>query len=307
MDFRHKYLKYKKKYFNALHGGSLNEVRLLDGTVKTINDVMFDLMSGWILFCLRELVGYAEIRQTIILNFLEKLQIESVYKEIITIDPHRKDDTEVINLCDKIITYPDETQKIFIFTGTNLPDPITFETHYNIFIVDKSQNLLLIIDPASKLALNKKTGEYISKSGIYEPYLAKEVIIPFFKDHGYRHSFIASTVPAQTQSDDVFCQTWTLVILKKYLENISNKLKNPVQPFELIVIPHSIEDKYSLLLEFYKYMLTVFPEVQGILNNIYAGYINSNTQINKKNKEILIKINPSLTILEYFKSDDFIE
>lgn len=82
-------------------------------------------------------------------------------------------------------------------------------------------------------------------------------------------------------------------------------LNNDKIPKELINIPKSQKEKYTLLLDFYKYILTLFPNIQTILNERYVFNINTHRKIiTKKYNNELLKINPSLTLLNYFVTDD---
>jgi len=301
MDYKIKYLIYKNKYLelkNLQHGGN-SKVNLLNGSIVEITDELFDDMVSWILFSIREVIGYADIRKQIILHWLTEKNIINVNKEIITINPERKDDSEVVKLCTQIIGDTNPINNLFIFTGTNLPDPRTKETHYNIFIIDKSIKKLYIIDPASKLV--KRGRSYIAKEGIYSPYLANDTIIPFFEKYRYTHTFIASQNAAQTNIGDVFCQSWTLLMLKLFLDN-----DNPQK--EMIDIPKKQEKKYQLLLDFYKYILTNFPSIQPILNTQYQYNINTHRRrLTTKYNDDLLKINPSLTLLNHFIQSDMEE
>ena len=62
--------------------------------------------------------------------------------------------------------------------------------------------------------------------------------------------------PAQTLTEDVFCQSWTLYIL---LEVLAAGISNSTLEMDeiLINIPKKQIDKYEILLNFYKQILVV--------------------------------------------------
>ena len=252
-SYQKKYLKYKLKYLDLKNQiGGANNVILKTGALGQISDELFDDMTSWILYSLREIMGFNDIREKIILDFCDKNNIQNVYRRIHTVNPFRSDDTEVITYCNYILQ--DNTADIYIFTGSNLPDPISRETHYNIFVIIKSTRNVIVIDPASKRIERK--GEYDVVSGIYEPYLANQTIIPFFRQYGFKCNFLQLTHPAQISESDVFCQTWTIILLLSYLP----------QRNILINIPKTQPKKYQLLLDFYKLILNTNREIYDLLN-----------------------------------------
>jgi hypothetical protein len=309
---KQKYLKYKTKYINlknTIQKGGYNNVILLDEQINAISDELFDDFVSWILFSLRELMGYSDIRNLLINSFIKQSGIQGIYDKLIPFEPLRNDDTGVIKLCNDIIT--NNTHNIFIFTGTNLPDPDTMETHYNIFIVDKTENTVRAIDPAIK-SINEQ-GE--QELGIYHPFLALETIFPFFQNYGYNTGFIQLKNPAQTNPGDVFCQSWTLLILKLWLSSIRyGNINNPVE------IPEDQLSKYALLLDFYKEIVLNFPTIAAIFNETYIKNINEQRKlifINHPRKSIKTKgiydniklatINATATLVNFIIPDDFEE
>ncbi len=300
MDSKQKYLKYKNKYLtlkNNLQNGGGNAVILLDESTVEIDDEIFDDMASWILLSLREVMGFSDVRRHVINNMVDEFKIPNVAPVIPLINPERKNDDEVFVLCKSIISDEDPTHSIFIFTGTNLPDKRTKETHYNIFLIDKASKKLIVIDPAAKIV--KRKGAIKVTSGIYESYLAKEVVIPFFEANGYDCNFLPLRNPAQTIVSDVFCQTWTLVLLREFLSNVAN----PV-----IEIPKEQKNKYEILLGFYKSVISSFPDFASYLNSVYAENISKERiKLTKKWTDDLLKVNASKTFVEHFIVDDFEE
>ena len=298
---KEKYLKYKQKYMDLKQklqkgGEGENKIVLLDGREGEISDELFDDIASWILFSMREMMGYSEVRQNIILGWLDEYKIANVVRTVTTINPQRKNNKEVKDLCGTILKDTNLANNIYVFTGTNLADPRSNETHYNIFIVNKSAKTLMIIDPASKRKYNRRTRTYETVSGIYESYLANDTIIPIFNKEGYTCNFLQLTNSAQTITSDVFCQTWTLVILRSYLNNIE---------VPVVEIPKQQSDKNNILLTFYKYILERFPEYKKILNDGYVENIqNERTKLVSTDNERLQLVDASSTLIKYFTAED---
>ena len=273
LKYKKKCLKYKKMFEQVeqfeQYGGD-NTITLLNDINIDIPDELFDDMASWILYSMRELMGLTSVREMIIISLVKSVGMQNVCPIISMTDPERKDDSTVHTLCEMII-HDTTPNKIFIFTGTNLPDTRSNETHYNIFIVNKDKKELLVIDPA--IVLNKRTNTV--EVGIYTPFLATNTVIPHFSHYSYNCAFISLTNTAQTNSSDVFCQTWTLAILKLYLETQTI----PVD------IPQSQQDRYGILYTFYMQVLALFPNLQQRLNEMYKENI-ENTRL----KQVLHKL-----------------
>jgi hypothetical protein len=265
-----KYLELKSQF-----GGQNEIVRLKTNNDMSIDSNLFDNMSLWILRSLREIMGIKENRQSIILDFIKNQNIQNVFQEIHLTDPFRTDDKTVFELCDSIIKTPNtDINKIFIFTGTNLPDQTTFETHYNTFIVNNITKKVFIIDPAAKFNKRKEF-----RKGIYTPYIGYTVQ-KYFKSKGYNANFVQLSNPAQTNYKDVFCQTWSVLILLLFLKKIAetNSYNNII-----IDVPNNDNDKHKLLFDFYIQILNKFPDMSKELNMIYDK--NVKTTIVKEYKD----------------------
>jgi hypothetical protein len=303
---KQKYLKYKTKYVNLKNtiqkGGNNREIIGIDGQTYIISDELFEQCSSWILFTLREVMGDSLVRNFLINSFVTESKIPNFYDIEMPFEALRQNNTTVTKLCKNIIA--NNTHNIFIFTGTNLPDKITRETHYNIFIVDKINKTVRAIDPAIK----PKNKMGIQRYGIYHPFLALETIFPFFIKNGYTTDFIQLKNPAQTSHDDVFCQTWTLIILELWLSLIATKgIDNRVEFSPLKI------KKYNILLEFYKKIIFNYPDIATMLNENYINNINITRKdyLNEDEEDInvdnvLAQINPSMTLINYFKPEDLL-
>ena len=80
--------------------------------------------------------------------------------------------------------------------------------------------------------------------------------------------------PAQTLTEDVFCQSWTLYIL---LEVLAAGISNSTLEMDeiLINIPKKQIDKYEILLNFYKQILVV-ESISDKLDKTYKSNVKKN-------------------------------
>jgi len=234
---------------------------------------------SWILHSLKGVLGYEDIRKEIILSLFPSVQNPDHIK---TFDAHisytskasytkhyQKKVDGILKYCKSAMDLDDYT----VFTATNLEEYRTkaqgrdTETHYQMFVIDNTHKTLFVIDPALKP--NKKPG-------IYVPQVALEIVMPFFKEHDYKTTFVPLSHPAQTDDSednaDVFCQSWTLYILLELLKQ-GQKTKKADHTFSGITIdiPKDQSKRYQLLLKFYKNILRTIPIVGTVLNQEYVS------------------------------------
>jgi hypothetical protein len=217
----------------------------------------------WLLHAIKIIMGDESIRRYIIL-FYNPLMKNKGKKCMKTFNAFVQKGKTRENKAEKIKSYCfDIYQKkgIVVFTASNIQqNPLDMETHFQSYIVDNDQKTILVIDPAYD-----HTKEL--NAGIYMAEVSNEVIIPFFQSKGYKISFVDLTTPAQIYNGDVFCQSWSLYILlqklknNEYLQNIS------------FTIPENQLDKYDMLLQFYKQILSDIPELRENLRTEYKGEI----------------------------------
>ena len=226
---------------------------------------------SWLLHTIKILLGYQDIRRDIIIHYFPNLKYNEK-KYMRTFDAFinrktRQDKYDIITRYFNEIEALDKKQKlkkdetpnknIVIFTATNIQQDVDDnETHYQTFIVDKDNKKVYAIDPA----LDKKKKDFI---GIYYPEIARDLVKPFFEGKGYTVQFIQLSKPAQTTTDDVFCQSWSLLILLQML--IDDRYENN----EEFKIPASKPDKYEMLLNFYKKIFTENPTLKQNLKLEY--------------------------------------
>jgi hypothetical protein len=224
-----------------------------------------DLSISWLLHSIKILLGDESIRRYIILNDFPKLK-HNLKKAIRTFDPFvKKGKTrqDKYNEIQKYLEYVIKLKKdIVVFTATNVQqNDEDNETHYQTFIVDNDEKKVYAIDPA----YNKEVDDFI---GIYYAEVTHEAIKPFLESKGYTFAFIPLSRPAQSTTNDVFCQSWSLLILLDMLHN--NRYKEPNVEFK---IPSKKADRYEMLLDFYKdIFINSMPE---LLDNLQEEYIGS--------------------------------
>ena len=102
-----------------------------------------------------------------------------------------------------------------------------------------------------------------------------KTIQPFFEKNGYQFQYVKLMNPAQTLTEDVFCQSWTLYILLEVLKNGVNTGSTIEMDEILINIPKKQIDKYELLLNFYKQILVV-ESISDKLNKTYKSNVKKN-------------------------------
>jgi hypothetical protein len=168
--------------------------------------------------------------------------------------------------------------------------------------VDNNDNKVYGIDPA----YDKDKEDFI---GIYYAEVTHESIKPFLESKGYEFKFIPLSRPAQSTTNDVFCQSWSLLILLDMLQN--NRYKNPNVEFK---IPRTKPERYQMLLDFYKdIFIHSMPELLDNLQEEYIGSIKESDEcddendddncLTKKQKKELLKVNVGDLLRKMKKSD----
>jgi hypothetical protein len=241
---------------------------------QTRKDTLRKISTSWALEAMKTVLGYEDIRNMILEHYYP--QIENPH-EMRTFDafqqfqrpPFIDKAMEITDYCEEIIEDEGVTG-IVVMTAANIQiSEHDHFTHYQSFIIDKNRKTVYAIDPASK-----ENGV-----GIYEAAITETVVLPIFRSHDYDCQFVSLSHPAQTNKGDVFCQTWTLVILLKALEKIYKKNnKNKFIGVIDIPAPRPKINKYQMLLDFFKDILENVPEVGRELAIEYLEVIN----INKK-------------------------
>ena len=151
-------------------------------------------------------------------------------------------------------------------TAANIQDSARdIYTHYQGFIIDKDRKRVFAIDPASTA----------NGVGIYEAAITETVVLPIFRSYDYDCSFLTLSHPAQTNKADVFCQTWTIIIMIEALEQLFASSKRTIGVIP-IPAPRPKLHKYKLLLDFYKDILVHIPDIGVALQEEYDFHITEN-------------------------------
>jgi hypothetical protein len=239
---------------------------------QTRTDTLRKISTSWALEAMKTVLGYEDIRNMIIEHYFP--QIENPH-EMRTFDAFQQFENppfidkamEITDYCEEIIE-DDGVTGIVVMTAANIQ---LYEddnlTHYQSFIIDKDAKTVFAIDPAAK-----ENGV-----GIYEAAISETIVFPIFRSHDYDCQFVNLSYPAQTNKGDVFCQTWTLVILLKALEKIYKK-NNKKKFIGVIDIPAPRPkiNKYQMLLDFFQDILENVPEVGRELAIQYLEVVNMN-------------------------------
>jgi hypothetical protein len=195
-------------------------------------------LISWILFSIRNVLGYEHNRNTILATELKRipgLEFGRTFSE-----EYKNED--LLYYLSQIIKVKN---KRILFTAANLPDLETQETHYQTYVVNTKTKLVLMMDPARKA----------SGKGIYPAIVSREIIRPFFESNGYTVSWIDTSSACQIKMQDVFCQSWSL-----YLQ-----IQAILYPETRIDIPKTQAGKYGILLNFFKRVInydTICEELQ---------------------------------------------
>lgn len=226
-----------------------------------INKKDMAIAVSWVILAMRDIMGRESVRNNIITKFVPEIPNATHMKTFDAFQqyktaPYTNKQNKILKYCEKIIKLKNKV----VFTASNIQQNATdIETHYQSFLVDNTDKKLYVIDPAKP-----KIGY-----GIYEPMITYETLQPFFESKGYTVQYIELSNPAQTKTEDVFCQSWSLYILLDILRNGIHRVQ----------IPKSQLKKYEVLLDFYKNVL-LDQNIANELNETYIEYIT-----NKRNKK----------------------
>ena len=254
-----------------------------------------ELSISWLLHSIKILLGDEGIRRYIILNKFPNLK-HNLKKDIRTFNPfikRRKTRQDKHKEIENYLEYIIKLKKdIVVFTATNIQqNDEDNETHFQTFIVDNNNKKAYVIDPA----YDKNEDEFI---GIYYAEVTHEVIKPFLESKGYKLQFIPLSRPAQSTTNDVFCQTWSLLILLDLLK--TKKYEDPHMEYK---IPTTELKCYEMILDFYKdIFIDSMPELLENLQEEYNGSINDNDETEEQ-KEKLLKIDVAGLLYQMKKSD----
>ena len=121
---------------------------------------------------------------------------------------------------------------------------------------------------------------------VYASKITDNVVMPYYKEKGYEVEKLKNF--CQQSSDDVYCQTWTLITLIEELnEGAHDFLKDT-----------TLEERKKFLVEFFKAIILV-PNICQRLKEIYKKNVSNNIIY-----PFLIEINPCEYVEKYFSIND---
>ena len=239
-----------------------------------------ELSISWLLHSIKILLGDESIRRYIIVQKFPNLK-HQLKKDIRTFNPFVKKGKTRQDKFKEIETYLEYIINLkndnVVFTATNVQqNDEDNETHFQTFIVDNINKKAYAIDPA----YNKNEEDFI---GIYYAEITHEVIKPFLESKGYDFKFVPLSRPAQSTTNDVFCQTWSLIILLDLL-----KTKKYLDPNMEYKVPSTQLNCYEMVLDFYKdIFIDCMPELLENLQEEYNGSIKENYETEEEKNKLL--------------------
>ena len=282
---------------------------------KSVETVSRPIITSWVLHSLKIILGDESIRQQILLHYHPRLHYGNITKlktignkqthvktfnAFIESGKPREEKFEKIR---EFLRTVIQLKGTVVFTASNIQyDKDDVETHYQTFIVDNDDKKVYMIDPANDRTVDKNDAKYkrsntilVSGQGIYYAELAHEVIKVFFEQNtDYVVELVELSYPAQIIENDVFCQSWSLYILDKALENDAYKSSS------VIDIPKTQINKYDKLLGFYKSIIGDIPNMSGYLTAEYVGEIQDCVDCPQ---EALLNVDPVKFLLGMTKAD----
>lgn len=198
-----------------------------------------EIAISWLLYAIRETLGLSIVRNKIL---QEKIQKTGKYQNNVLYYGNTFSSGDTFNDIYRLFDdFEGSDKQILIFTANGevrknklKRSNEMIESHYVSFVAEKSKSKVTIIDPS------RKNG----KIGIYDPYIGI-CLEPFFKARGYIVNWLEMSSPCQINYHDVFCQSWTLYLVYKYLTE-----DKPV-----VYIPKKQKKKYRKLRLFFKELL----------------------------------------------------
>ncbi len=259
---------------------------------------MRSIALSWVLYSVRETIGLTNVRNAILekkiqrLGKYEKNSIQygktfsygDTYEDIFEMIANFENSGKrylIFTSNGEIVQQTNKRMRYDKFDEFNL-----VESRYISFIVDREDMTVTIADPS------RNNGHV----GIYNPYIGLE-LQPFFKKNGYKIEWLEMTSPCQINYHDVFCQSWTMILVFKWMK-YGDK--------EKIYISRTQNKKYRKLLRYFK-KLVKFEIFKTELNISYLENIKYHENYNLlKNYDPCVLL-MSMTPVEMNEDDESIE
>lgn len=260
-------------YMEAIQAYYLFKNKSIKMPIQTRSETNKKITISWALESMKNVMGYEDVRNAIIKYYFpqienpDEMRTFDAFQQYIT-PPFIDKAMEITDYCEDIIE-DEQVEGVLVMTSANIQDSATDRfTHYQSFIIDKDLKRVYAIDPASK-----ENGV-----GIYEAAITETVVLPIFRAHDYTCEFVRLSHPAQTNKNDVFCQTWTIIIMIKALTHMYASKSKHIGLID-IPAPRPKVNKYRLLTDFYKTILTNIPEVRRELSIEFVEVLNMNKEV----------------------------
>lgn len=210
-----------------------------------------DIVISWVLYALRTTMGLDDVRRIILRHEIDNNRVVQIGRTF------GADNSEADLLAYlHTIVAPRNKKRYLLFTALNIPDA-DMQTHYQAFVVDYKMKALHMIDPARRAR---------GQQGIYAAYISEDTIAPFFRSHGYSTEWVRTSHPCQTDPDDVFCQTWSLMLQIRLVNRLIASSSE-----EIIPVPASRIGRYRVLTEFYRHCVS---DINGVCEDLATEYRN---------------------------------
>lgn len=248
-----------------------------------------EIIVSWILYSIREVMGYSFIRNMVLKHIVTKpFTFGNTYSMDNTYSDIHNDIIHFINGVDKYMTFT-ANGSVRESKRRRVTEHLQ-ESHYVSFVLDKEHMLAFLIDPS------RDNGDY----GIYYPYVGI-TLSSFLEEMGFEVIWVEMSSPCQINYHDVFCQTWTLYLTGKFIKNYDTLSASGNC---IINIPGDQDEKYAMLLKFFKKLLN-YSEFRTELRRSYREAID-----NHDNQSLLESNDPcdilrNMTVQDIYNGYEF--
>jgi hypothetical protein len=206
-----------------------------------------EVVVSWVLFAMTETLHKDNVRRLLLQQALQNVDRNIVYGPVFDVvednvaGPHVENVVEYVLV--QALIQPQGT--LVLFTASDLPSE-SGETHFQAFILDTTNEILWVLDPA-----RAPKGRMIYTSNI-EVYLENNL------PQGYHKRNLPTSAACQTNERDVFCQSWSLWL----------QIQAVLRFGQRVVVPTDQRERYALLLSFFQQAL-MYPQVCNALKTEY--------------------------------------
>lgn len=181
---------------------------------------------SWVLYALRAVLGYEHVRTAVLKRYVGHLPDVTIGRTFAGVYRYR----DLTGYIRAQLQTPGRVLMTASNTGRHVNT--STETHYQTFIINTRTRVVTAIDPA-----RRPRGR-----GIYRSIITEDVVAPVATEAGFSVAWLETTNTCQVNKDDVFCQSWSLLLL----------IVAMLDPDLVVLVPRAQVDKYADLLSFYK-------------------------------------------------------